>query len=129
MCIVCGGHAVSPQRLYCGHGPCVGAIAAEADAGDSDVVAVPVEPTAINKIEEYIKHRMDREAQVLAAFRVRAGACAQLWRFAVTAGDGIVWLRGLVGVRVASGWASRQCVSLTMMTCRSRHMFDVVVVV
>ncbi len=70
---------MAPTRLYCGHGPVVGSAVPEVtEASESPITSVAAPPAtspAIAKIDEYIKHRLDREGQILTVFEVRAFLC------------------------------------------------------
>jgi endoribonuclease LACTB2 len=68
--------ALDPPRLYCGHGPVVGALPPAAAVPTTAVGSVgggglmePARPdttvTGTGKLRSYIQHRLDREAQVL----------------------------------------------------------------
>jgi hypothetical protein len=61
---VCVLLTVAPSRLYCGHGPAVGSLNDHEDS--------PVSGDAIAKIDEYVKHRLEREATILAILEVMA---------------------------------------------------------
>lgn len=76
--------ALDPPRLYCGHGPVVGALppdvaaAVARTADDGGGLIAPARPdtsvTGTGKLRSYIQHRMDREAQVLRVLQEGSSA-------------------------------------------------------
>jgi hypothetical protein len=86
---------VAPSRLYCGHGPVVGALN---DSEDS-----PASTDAVDKIDEYMRHRMEREATILAILEVCINDVRQSPRHSIDAVDTRMCLLLSVLTVVSSG--------------------------